>query len=223
MLGFDLLTAAGLLVLAGNVVQCNVPQAPFISINPTSAPIQYDYTLSSKELGVFKSDTISPYAPGADTTTGGLRHDRPAMHTEVTWGVRKYPDRQIACLWYEKITIDIALEPKIYIAKEEKRNPACRDAIMDHELKHVSVDREVINRYAAEIGQAVKQAVDGAGAMGPYKYEDLADIQARLVDHVKAAVDSRKLMLYQEMSRLQGQVDSLEEYERVSKICRKGR
>ncbi len=212
--------ATGLLVLAaGGAVQCGVPKAPHISVTPSSAPIQYEFSLSAQELSRFQTGTVSPYAPGADTTTGGLRHDQPAVKTEVRWGLMKYDDRQIACLWYEAINVKIDLSPKIYIAKEHANSQVCRQAIIAHEIKHVDVDRAVINNYAMSIGTAVKQAVDGIGAMGPYNYHELENVQKELVGHIESAVDSRKFLLVQEMSRRQGQVDTLEEYERVSKMC----
>lgn len=219
MFGFDVMTAAGLLILAGNTVQCAVPRAPQITVTPLSAPVQYEFSLSAEELGRFKTDTISPYAPGVDTSTGGLRHDRPEVRTEVRWGVMNYEDLKISCLWYENINVTIDLSPKIYVASDNSNSPACRDAIINHELKHVSVDREIINSYAQSIGVAVKQAVDGIGAMGPYNYHELEEVRNRLIGHIEAAVESRKFLLYQEMSRRQAAVDSLEEYEYVSKIC----
>lgn len=222
MFGFDALTAAGWLILASTMT-CTVPKAPEIVINPVSAPIAYEFNLTSAQLDTFKSSTINPYAPGIDTSTGGLRHDRPVVKTEVQWGVQHDQRRTAACLWYEKITVNIELSPKIYIAREERNNKVCREAIKGHELKHVEVDRQVINQYAMDIGRAVKTAVDGAGAMGPYAYNDLAEVQERLVAHVRAAVDSRKLQLYQDMARRQAEVDSLEEYERISKICKESK
>jgi len=218
MFGFDPLTAASLLVLAANTVQCGVPKAPHISITPLSSEIEYDFNLTAEELGQFKSGTVNPYAPGTDVTTGGLRHDRPEVKTGVKWGMLKYDDRQVACLWYQSIDITIGLHPKIFIARDEP-SQVCQDAIIEHELKHVAVDREIINLYSQQIGQAVKKAVDGIGAMGPYNYHELDKVQKELVGHIETAVDSQSFLLYQEMSRRQGEVDSLQEYERVSKIC----
>ena len=218
MFGLDLATAAGLLVLAGSTVQCTVPHAPQIVIDPTTAPIEYEFGLTEADLGQFKSNTVNPYAPGTDTATGGLRRDHPSFHTEVKWGTQSYPDRQIACLWYDSIHISITLSPKIYVAKEHSSS-ACHEAILEHEKKHVAVDRAVINKYAEAIGTAVKQAVDEIGAMGPYNYSELEGVRKQLVSHIYSAVDSQKFLLYQEMAHRQGEVDSLEEYERVSKIC----
>lgn len=219
--GLDTLGAAGLLIFAGSTIQCTVPQPPKISVNPVSAPIAYEFSLSAEELGRFKVDTVSPYAPGTDLTTGGLRHDRPKIETAVKWGVRSFPGREAACLWYNDITVNINLNPKIYIARDHT-SPACRNAILEHEKKHVAVDRQVINRFSRNIGQAIKSAVDQAGAMGPYKLSEVEKAQQRLVKHIEAAIDTQTFLMQEEMRRHQAAVDSLEEYERVGKICDEG-
>lgn len=221
MYGLDLVTVAGLLVLAGNTVQCGVPQSPRISVTPSTAPIRYEFALSGEELSQFQSGTVNPYAPGTDTATGGLRRDQPKTNVQVKWGSLRYPDRGVVCLWYDAIDITIELSPVIYVANEND-SPACRAAIVEHEQKHVAVDRTVTNRYAQAIGDAVKTAVDVAGAMGPFNEAELDVMQERLVKHVHAVVEAQDLVLHQDMARNQAKIDTLEEYERVSKICNEG-
>lgn len=221
MLGLQTLAVSGLLVLAGNPVTCTVPQAPVINVVPRTAAIDYDFSQSSDALTKKRTNTISPYAAGADTTTGGLRSDRPKMATKMQWGTQTFPDLGIMCFWYKQIDITIDLSPKISVAKEFDDRGTCREAILEHERKHVKVDREVINKYALAIGKAVQNAVNTAGALGPYKVSDADAVQNKLQAHIQSAVSSQELLLYEEMSRRQNDVDSLDEYTRVSEICRK--
>lgn len=219
MFGFETIAMTGLLTLASAAeIKCTVPKAPVISINPVSRPVKYDFSRSSKQLTGQKSNTVSPYAPDADTTTGGLRHDQPTMKFGVQWGYVEYPTEKAVCLWYDSVTVDIELKPQIFIAKEYSKGP-CRDAILEHERKHVVVDREVMNKYAQEIGAAIQEAINQAGALGPYNLDELETIQKQLVEHVQSAVSSRELILTKEMRARQQTVDSLEEYERVNAIC----
>lgn len=219
MPGLDLITGAGILWLAAGSGGCAVPAPPRILIDPVTAPIFYEERLSAEELGRLKGDTANPYAPGTDTSTGGLRHDRPQVRTKVQWSESFFPATQKTCFWYDEITVTIALSPTIYIARERQKAPACREAILEHEMWHVDTDREVINEIAQQIGLAVKRVVDGAGAMGPYDKEEGEKIKKRMIDSVQAAVDSQKPLLEAEMARRQAQVDTLEEYERISRIC----
>lgn len=204
------------LLVAANI-QCTVPEAPRIYITPRTDPIVYDYSKTSAELGVHQSDTINPYGANVDTSTGGLREDKPQLKMEVFWKMREYQGGEV-CLWYDEVKVDIHLQPKIYIAKEFNKG-RCRDAIMTHELKHVQVDRDVMNKYAQLIGQSVQQAVNSMGAVGPYNKHRLDSVQQSMASHIRNAVMQYQLPLQEEMRRRQSQVDSLEEYTAVSKIC----
>jgi hypothetical protein len=218
MFGLDLTIAGSLLIMAGNTVACTVPRPPNIIVNPVTNAIQYEYMMTSEELNKYTTSTVSPYAPNVDSTTGGLRHDRPKITTEIQWGRMDDSSRGLSCLWYDTIRVTIELSPKIYIARD-KQFRRCKQEIIDHEVRHVDVDRQVINKYSQAIGLAVKNAVDKVGAMGPYNQHEIEHIQNNLVSHIHAAINSQKLLLFQEMSREQAKVDSLEEYERISRKC----
>jgi hypothetical protein len=210
--------AAGLLHLAGGGIQCTVTQAPTINIVPRTAEVQYDFSQSSDRLTAQQTDTISPYAPGTKTITEGLRRDQPLITARVATQSLFYPAQNVMCFTYNTIEVDIDLRPTIFIASEWPPG-RCRDAILEHEQKHIRVDREVMNEFAQKIGLSVQQAVDGIGAVGPVNAEQADQTRAIMTDHIESAVKALELPLYSEMRRRQGQVDSLEEYQRVGAIC----
>jgi len=219
--GLDIIAAAGIMTLTAGkapVLQCAVPKAPIINVNPVTQPIAYDFTKSSAELGSMHVNATTPYAPGTDTTTGGLRHDEPQIRLEISVGSVQHGSGPL-CFWYDTVTVTIELQPKIYIAREQARDKTCRTAILAHEKKHVAVDREVINQYAQGIGKAVQSAVNAAGGIGPYSADSAAATQDMMIEHIRTAIASQELAVEQEMHRRQSQVDSYEEYQRVSAIC----
>lgn len=215
--GLEIATA-GLLTLAAGSVQCAVPKAPVINVVPTTQAIQYDFSKSEVDLTAQKSDTVSPYAPGVDTTTRGLRYDQPEMKMEVSWGYMQYPGGA-TCFWYDAVNISVHLKPQIFIAKELNRGK-CRDAVIEHEKKHVKVDRAIVNSYVQNIGKSVQDAVNAAGAMGPYNADQVEPMQKKLVEHIRNAISIHELTLHKEMRARQAEIDSLEEYGRVNAICR---
>lgn len=212
------LAAAILPIRPALALDCRVDKAPQIIVNPITNDIQYNFSLTSEQLSSIKTDTINPYASNVDTSTGGLRADAPRIQTHVGWKTLTDPNTNTVCFWYNTIKVDIVLSPYIYVSKDYKTQ-ACRDAVLEHERKHVAVDREVINHYAQQVGLAVQQAVADAGALGPFKVEKQKSVQDMMVQHIDDAVNSKKLLLENEMRRRQAQVDTLQEYERVSKIC----
>lgn len=200
-------------------VRCNVPKAPTIRVQPETANIKYDYSKTTDELTSRGSNTVNPYAANVDTTTGGLRSDRPEIRSSIKMGTLSYPSLGVGCMWYDSVIVNIKLAPTIFIAKEFQQEP-CKSAIVGHEIKHVTVDREVMNKYALEIGKAIQTAVNQAGAMGPFNTNEMARNQDTYIKHVQSAIDSQELLLSKEMAIRQGHVDSIEEYERVGKSCK---
>ena len=141
------------------------------------------------------------------------------MKSNIRMGTQTYPDLKVGCLWYDSIVVNINMNPVIYIAQEYQQDP-CKAAIMEHELKHVTVDREVMGRYAQEVGKAVQAAVNQAGAMGPFNVDEMNSYQDRYISHVQSAINSQELLLTKDMRQRQGQIDTRQEYDRVSKICK---
>lgn len=203
----------------GHKLACTVPQAPQVMVRVTTDQIDYDFSQTAKALTALKGDTLSPYAPGADTVSGGLREDHPAIKSEIKWQVMYEERSDQACMWYDSITINIHLDPKIYVAREFNVG-ACREEILRHERKHVDIDQTVMNKYGRKIGEAVQKAVDAAGAVGPFRYSNIEEMKGMASNHIESAINSQKLLMEKEMRQLQGQVDSLAEYERISAVCK---
>lgn len=204
---------------AGAAMTCRVPKAPHVAVRVQTEDIRYDFSRPARQLSAMQNDTVSPYAPGADSVSGGLREDTPEVRTQISWKVEIDQRRNIACMWYDEITIDVTLKPKIYIAREFNFEP-CRGAILQHEHKHVDVDRIVLNKFASDIGVAVQKAVDGAGVVGPFNYNKVEEMKTLSTRHIESAVDSRKFLMQKEMHEMQGRIDTLEEYQRVSGYCK---
>lgn len=200
------------------MMQCQLNQAPVINIMPNTKEIQYDFDKSATQLSMLKANTISPYGLGVDQITGGLRHDMPTMETRMKFYTLYDPNTGSICMSYDTINVSIELQPTIYIAREFNKGK-CGEEVLEHEKKHVAVDRQIINKYARLMGIAVQDAVNEAGAIGPFAESRLPDIQQMMVDHINSALQSVKLSMQTEMDRLQQQVDTLEEYERVSAFC----
>ena len=203
----------------GGRVTCSVPKAPTIQVLPKTKDIAYDYSQTTQQLTARRTTSPGPYGSNIDTATGGLRADQISTSSNIKMGTMVYQSQNAGCIWYDEVTVNINLNPVIYVAKEYQKEP-CKGAILKHELRHVEVDRFVVNKYAQQIGAAIQNTVNKAGAVGPFPASDMNRQQDQLIKHIQAAIKSQEHLLDQEMRTLQSQVDSLEEYERISKICK---
>lgn len=211
---------AGALHLAGGQA-CKVPRAPQVVVTPVTKPVVYDFSRTVAELSAMKSDTVNPYGPGADTATGGLRFNETELRVSVRVGYEQRLPRGV-CMWYDTVEVQVELAPRVYVAKEFGRG-ACHKEILAHEQRHVRVDREIINRYVQSMGDLVRQIVNASGAAGPFPQSEIPARQDRMVALIRDGILSQKAELEAYIRKRQAEVDTLEEYERVSAICHRER
>jgi hypothetical protein len=138
----------------------------------------------------------------------------------ATFNILQDPRTGSTCMTYDTIHVDILLQPKIYIAKEFNYG-RCGREVLEHEKKHVHVDRVIMNKYTKQMGIAIQNAVNNAGAIGPFQSQRTEEFQQKMFDNLKSALGSIELAMQNEMNREQQKVDSLEEYERVGQYCKK--
>lgn len=209
---------APLQYIADKAITCTINQAPIINIVPQTKEIEYDGTKTSAQLTAVKSDTVSPYGLGVDTTTGGLRHDQPRMLLSITTNNIVNKKTQTFCMSYATITVGILLQPRIYLAKEFNSGQ-CGKMVLGHEKKHVTTDRWVMNKYSKQMGLAIQQLVNSSGVIGPLPVAQMEQAQTMMNQRIDNAIHATVEQMKQEMHIRQGHVDSLEEYERVNQYC----
>ncbi len=216
MIGIDVLATAGLLTLAANPVTCIVPKAPVVTVKPIIDPTRMVETKSIAELGQHKADTISPYGQHVEQLVFGLHEGTLGLSASTQIGYRVYKKLGVSCLYYDSVDVEIRLNPLIYVVKELPPESCAYQAVLAHEEKHTAVDRAIVKKYAPLIGKEVQDAVNNAGAIGPYPTADAPAVQDRMIRHIRTAVSALELQMTEEQSRKQQDVDSLEEYQGVS-------
>lgn len=223
MPGLDVLAFAGLLTLAADPISCTVPRAPVVTILPTTDPVRYDNANSIEALSHMKTNTISPYGKHVEQLMFGLHSGQIRISAKTRLGTQVYGDGPgaLGCMYYDSIEIRINLSPVIYIVKEFPPGSCAYEAVAEHEKKHARVDRWIANKYAKRIGAAVQDAVNEAGALGPWPKSDMKTVQNRMIGYVRSTVESLELLMTEEQARLQQKVDSMAEYENVSSVLHK--
>lgn len=222
MLGIDLLTAGALLTLVGNTIEIKCDMAPTTKINviPTTEPIKYDMSRSVTQIQGGKSGTVNPHSFGGVSVTQGFMEGSISMRPTVKMGYATYKKLNLGCVWYEQIDIKMNITPRIVIGKEVAADKCMKPAVLEHELKHVKVDRQVVNKYSAIMGKKVHDEIAKRGFVaGPIPVEQMQSTVARMQETVGQIVELEYRKMDIERTELQRGVDSLEEYNRVQATC----
>ncbi len=220
MLGLDPVTLSSLVVLAGYTPECPTHPPAKINIVPRTEDVKYDYRQSLKKIQSYSTDTVDPYGFHGTTITQGFMKGKIQLSQKIKFGQAGNTRAGYGCTWYSDITIELHIEPTIVIAKEIYQDKCMRKAVVDHELKHVRVDREVVNKYAQEMGNKLMSALNSRGfEAGPFELRRMDEVQQKMQRVVRQVLELEYKKLGIERQERQGKVDSLEEYESVDDRC----
>lgn len=213
-----LVTGSGV-ALAENWCKPNKP--PTINVKTSTDNISYDFSLSEKQLNKFSISTVSPYGDNIITDVGGLMKGGIETTQQMSFGTITNPNINQMCVWHDKIELTLHIRPTIFVANDFPKGTCMHNSILEHEHKHVIVDREIVNKYAALIGQAMQNDVAKYTVFGPFPSSQsqiqINQIKARLQNILKTYTTQMST----ERRKRQQAVDSLAEYERVNKSCKK--
>ena len=201
-------------------IVCTLPQPPTIEVIPKTAPIQYEFTKSVTDLLDIQTNTVSPYGTHKEQMMLGLHEGQIHIQMKTTLKGTEYKKHNMGCLYFDHVSLTIALNPKIYVIREFPPRSCAHKVVLDHEYKHVEVDRRIVNIYAQRIGDALAQTVNHIGAVGPFPLQDLPAIQESMVKDLHAQLQSWEKDMVADQLRNQQAVDSLEEYERIGRALR---
>lgn len=214
--------AAGLLwtEVSSGGVRCTRQPPPPVRVIPSIGQIKQNHSLSQRDLTKMEIDTENPYG-GRRTHVGGLMSGEIRVEHKVGFVQEVYEQIGQVCVHFDAITVNMEINPTIYIASEHKAGSCRYNAIYEHEEKHVEADRIVVNKYARRIGEALSFALNKYGSTyGPFPAHRVAESQQRLQAYIDGIVKAEVDAMNAERLVVQQAIDSLEEYERVRRMCR---
>lgn len=206
---------------ADNSNWCTPNTVPEVNIHTSTNDITYDFSKSKKQLDQFSTDTINPYGPEVITDVGGLMKGGIQAAQKMKFGTVTNQRTREICYWYNTIDVNIHIKPTIYIANDYPRGSCMHKAIMAHEEKHIIVDREIVNKYALLVGEALKKEMTTARIYGPVHVTQGAAIESQIKTRMQTILKYYTDQMSAERRSRQQQVDSLSEYERVNNLCKK--
>ena len=200
---------------------CNPSTAPSINIRTATDQITYNFSQSERDLNKFSTSTVNPYGNNIITDVGGLMKGGIETQQKMSFGTITNPNTRQTCVWHDTMDIVLHIKPTIFVASEFPPGTCMHNAIMGHEHKHIQVDREIVNKYAALMGAAFRNDIMQYRVYGPVPSSNtnatISMVKTRMQTILKQYTDA----MSQERRMRQQQVDSLDEYERVNKSCKR--
>ena len=201
-------------------VTCPAKPAGPVNIVWSSDNIEYDFTKTQSQMDGMENDTKSPYGRNARVHVGGLMKGGVGIQSQVQVATLNYPRTGEICQWIDKIDVRVKIDPKIYIARDNKPGSCRHKAILDHEMKHIFVDREIVKTMIPKIKTKLEKAVIDVGIVGPKNERDQTRYQNKINDYIESQIREINNALNNERRQKQQNIDTLAEYERVSKLCK---
>lgn len=221
MPGLELILASHLLINAssGGLGACPVQKSARVDVRWRSEPIKYDFSQSTADLASNHIDSENPYGTHVATDVGGLMSGKVQYKSSVEISSLRYPASQVTCLWIDKVVVDIVIDPTVLVANEHPKGSCEYVAVLEHEHKHVALDRKVVQDYLDPTRAAASAAVQKVGVVGPKPDADAETYKKKMSDYVQAALKVVMDKMYAERTARQKMLDSKEEYDRVSAQC----
>ncbi len=212
--------ASGSLILASadTASWCKPERAPVVRVGLQAPAPVGDYGKTMVQLEKFQIDTVSPYGVHVETHVGGLtKGDVEISHTYQTAGLRR---GDLTCLWLDQVKVVIRLKQTVYVAKEYAPGTCMYKSVWEHEHKHVRTDREILNKYRPIYEKEIKRYLSTFPVVGPVTVREEGAAQQKLGEQIEYVISGLTEKMESERARRQQGVDTLEEYQRVARMCR---
>ena len=190
---------------------CAGARDPQILVNSFYDPVTLDTRTPLKELaGLVQSGTLTHEYPAA------MSQGQMTLEADYEASSERLPDGGF-CGAISLIRVRFGFkENMIRIAREVPKNSCSYRVVLGHEQKHIAVDQAIVTEFTPKIEAAFSQAanhIGGVARLSPGDVQRAIDFAFR--DHLRNIATN----LQETRSIRQSQIDTPEEYERVSHSC----
>lgn len=200
---------------------CKPNKSPTIDIKTSTDNISYNFSLSEKQLNKFNVSTTNPYGKDVISDVGGLMKGGIETTQQISFGTLTNSRTNEICFWYDRIEVILHIKPTIFVASDFPKGTCMHNSILGHEHKHVIVDREIVNKYAALIGQGIQREVSRASVFGPFSSNNGQAMLNQIKVNMQNSLKSYTSQMSAERKARQQSIDSLSEYQRVNASCKR--
>jgi hypothetical protein len=200
------------------------PLTPQIDVRTIQARPDFAFDQSTGDLGG-KAQAGNSYKPtgvgGPRWHTAGLTQSNIKIVPDITSRFFALSDNSEACLYVDKISLQVMLAPTVWVANEFPLGTCMYQAVHDHEMRHVNADRIVTNQHLARIRAALTEVAMGRGFFGPLPPDQLKAATTAFMDQLEAVLQRETQAFYDDEMKAQQAIDTMQEYQRLSHLCPK--
>lgn len=186
-----------------------------LTLDTVLAPIKRDDGLSIAQLTRLPGRTPGPVST-TDSHVLGLTQARYGEQSQVQALFKSMGDGTY-CASASALTISFGFQQRVvHVAGEIPANSCLHGEVLAHEMRHVAVDEALLNEMMPQIRSRLEQVIDG---MEPVRSRSQTQAMAAIRRPLESAMRRIMQEFGRERDRRQAKVDTVEEYERVSRVC----
>lgn len=181
-------------------------------------PIQYDHSKTIAQLTQLGAEPMSRQAALSERQHVPLGLTSAQIKTSYELEGRTVTQGDgTVCTYLYKLTIHLSnASTTVYIAREIPNGTCINGEVTAHENRHVAINNAVLRDYQSRLANDVRSSLQNLGAISvSSRAVAMETLSARIKGPLEAAV---RRMDEDRLSR-QAQIDTQQEYERVSRAC----
>jgi hypothetical protein len=200
---------------AAEASACGRFDAPEVRIDFESVPVHQDFTRSMAQLQSMPGRAPAP-REAANGRVLGLAHAKYGERSQVGVVFRATQDGGY-CGTLGSLTVNFGFEERtVLVARELPTNVCIHGEVLKHEMRHVAVDEKALKDFIPTVRRTLETLAAHVGVVRGRTREQLTGAIRRPIE---AALRDMLREFGQERERRQAEVDTLEEYKRVSASC----
>ncbi len=196
-------------------IGCNEYRPATIEVRPVFQEVDYEFRQPMMRI----RDIADADQAGAQPESWPVGLATGQLYMSITQDI--YKSRAAydpnTCGQIKAIRIELGfINNKIYVAREFPRRSCPYKVVLAHEEKHKTVDRVLLREYATKARSYFAEVAKGIGVL---RHPSGAAIDTQIAAVVNEAMDGFSSEMESERRRRQKEVDSDEEYARITASC----
>ena len=199
---------------------CKAEASPSITVVPSSAPVQYDFSKSTQDLTAQNKNHRSPSTSQPGSQVLGQHLGRITSQIRLVTQIRTNTQTQLSCISIKSIEIMVHLDPKIFISRDHFPGSCKHNVIHQHELMHLQTDQQIILDYTSVIQQNLyRYFAKVPNVIGPVVKAAIPSARSELSSRVDRITAPIFKTMEKDRDARHGRIDTPEEYARIARLC----